>query len=287
MSDLAAITELWSAPTGRSARMDRLVERRYVEIPLDSIVPNPYQPRTSLDLDGSQFRELVDNIRSQGLLQPIVVWQSETDHHYTLIAGERRWRAMRLLAEENQRFALVPATVVTLRDTPEAGMLVRALSENVMRSDLSTAETATAIARLRELTGWTYEAIAEQMGMSVSRVHDLAAITRHEVVLEAVADGSITQKQAVVIANGTSDNDAATEVVARSKGRDLASTRRLVKAQRDGAFRKPVDPVVTPPQVIDCDALPISKLSGDVARRDVERAIAATCSVLGYWPERS
>lgn len=348
------LTDLWSSPAGRSAHLDGDAERRYAEIPLDRISPNPHQPRHEIDLQGESFRELVESIRTQGILQPILVWQPDiADERYVLVAGERRWRACKALcsprdshprpvesAPEPPRFTgdpaageagsptaipwgtpgglpsepdgspgtpaspdvgevqnsldsevdVVPAIVIRMDGQPEANLLGKALSENVVRSNLSTAETAQAAARLRELTGWTWETIAERLGLAVNRVQDLAAVARHEPVRLAVADGSITQRQAVAIAQGTADADEAADLVTQARGRDLAATRRLVAQRRrpKGDLSVPVDPVITPPPMVDVDALPIAKLvgRGRLPRAEVEKALAASCAVLGYWPAR-
>ena len=285
-----SIADLWAVPTGRSARLDELTDRRQAAIPIEAIIPNPYQPRLDLHLDSDTFTELVGSIRTNGLLQPLLVWQPDVqEERYTLIAGERRWRALRTLAAESPAYTRAPASIITLRDdSPEAGMLIRALAENVVRSDLSTADTASAIARLRQVTGWTYEAISEQMGLSVNRVQDLAAIARHDPVHTAVRDGVITQKQAIAIAGAASDADSAAALVQRSRGRDLAATKRLARlAKGRPSLAVPKDPVITPPRMVDVDSLPVARLvgGGEVARPDLERALQATCEVIGWWPQ--
>ena len=285
MDTASALTQLWSSPAGRSAGLDQLAERRYEEIPLASVVPNPHQPREEIDEAGEAFRELVENIRTQGLLQPIAVWQpNPAQPSYTLVAGERRWRACTVLAREGGA-SRVPAIVLRL-PSGDAGLLARALSENVVRSNLSTAETARAIARLRELTGWTYERIATELGLSVNRVQNLAALARHEPVLEAVAAGELTQAQGAAIAQGAAGETAVVELVGASRGRDLAATRRLVAERKGRDLSVPADPVITPPPLVDAGSLPIARLvgQGPVARAEVETALAASCAVLGYWP---
>lgn len=288
METANALTQLWAAPEGRSARLDELAERRVEDVPLDAISPNPHQPRGEIDVDSADFAELVASIRAQGLLQPVVVWQPVPgERRYVLVAGERRWRAMRVLAGEDGS-GRVPAVVIRLGDAPEADLLGRALTENVVRTDLSTAETAQAVARLRELTGWTWEVIARRLGLSVNRVQDLAAVARHDPVRLAVAEGVITQRQAVAIGQGAADAAAAAELVEQARGRDLAGTRRLVAARRGRDLRVPADPVITPPPLVDAGSLPIAALvgRGPVARDEVERALAASCAVLGYWPAK-
>ena len=287
-----AIVDLWNEPTGRSANLDELVDRRAADVPVDAIVTNPEQPRTEIDVDGEPFRELVDSIRAQGLLQPVVLRQPDrSKEEYVLIAGERRWRAVRFLSTESSRFNRIPATIVAFRtDTVDAEMLTRALAENVVRCDLSSAETATAICRLKELTGWSHDAIATHMGLTTSRVKALAAIARYEVVHTAVRDGEISQAQGIAIARATTDSDEAARLVEQSRGQNVATTKRAITSHKSKAhLGRPDNPAITPPPTVDVDALPIMRLAGrgEVARRAIEDAITATCSVLGWWPERS
>jgi ParB family chromosome partitioning protein len=289
----SAIADLWSTTPGRPAGLGQLAERRFEEIPLSSIGPNPQQPRDAIDETAEAFLELVESIRTQGLLQPIVVTQPDPgEAQYLLVAGERRWRACSVLAREGGA-ARVPAVVLRVPAAApdgDAALLGKALSENVVRSNLSTAETARAIARLRELTGWAYERIATELGLSVNRVQNLAAIARHEQVLEAVATGDLSQAQAIVITQGAADPAVAAELVQHSRGRDLSSTKQLVAAKRrpERDLSVPADPVRTPPPLVDAGSLPIARLvgRGPVPRGEVETALAASCAVLGWWPER-
>lgn len=95
-------------------------------------------------------------------------------------------------------------TVLTGADT-DAIVLMRGLIENLVRQDLKDGERAAALARLKETTGWSYEVIANRMGMSVNRVLALSSIARHDAVREAVDDGRITQKQAILLGQGVKD----------------------------------------------------------------------------------
>jgi ParB family chromosome partitioning protein len=286
-ADSLGIRELWDSASGRPASLERLAERRFEEIPLDWIRPNPEQPRDPIAPDSEEFRELMDSIRAQGLLQPVVLAHVAGEDGYVLVAGERRWRACRSLAAEGGS-SRITAVVLRIDEAPDAALLGKALTENTVRSDLSTAETARAIARLRGLTGWTYETIAVQLGLSVNRVQALAAIARHEPVLEAVAGGRLTQDQARAIGQGAPDAEAAAELVAQSRGRDLAATKRLVAAKRrpERDLSVPADPVRTPPPLVDAGSLPIARLvgRGPIPRGEVETALAASCAVLGFWP---
>src|SRR5512143_1986449 len=103
------------------------------EAPVRAIVPNPHQPRTQFD--EQTLRELADSIREHGLIQPLIVMRTSEDQ-YTLIAGERRWRAAQIAGLD-----VVP---VVVKDAAPQQMLEMALVENVQRADLNPLEEALA-----------------------------------------------------------------------------------------------------------------------------------------------
>lgn len=124
------------------------------EIPLREIVPNPHQPRR--EFEESALQELADSIRSEGLLQPIVVRLK--DEGYELIAGERRWRACQLL-----KMKQIPARILEASETSSA---VLSLIENLQREDLNPIEESMGYASLIREFGLTQEAVAERVGKS-------------------------------------------------------------------------------------------------------------------------
>ena len=122
------------------------------EVEVDSIVPNPRQPRRALDPEALQ--ELAASIREQGLVQPLVV--AEIEGGYQLLVGERRWRAARLAGLEMVQ-------VVVREATPEQ-MLELALVENLQREDLNPLEAAAAYQQLVEEFGMTQQQVADKVG---------------------------------------------------------------------------------------------------------------------------
>lgn len=126
------------------------------EVPLDELVPNQYQPRT--DFDARELAELAASIRSQGLIQPILVTPS-TRGGYMIVAGERRWRAAREAGLD--RVPVVVRDLKSKRDFLEA-----ALVENLQRSDLNAIEEAEAFDRLQREFELSHEDIAARMGKS-------------------------------------------------------------------------------------------------------------------------
>src|ERR1044071_2893522 len=124
-----------------------------VEIDLDLIEPNNFQPRTSFDEE--RLEQLAQSIRANGIIQPLLVRRLSADR-YQLVAGERRWRAA-------QRAGLhrVPCVV---KEIPEDKMLELALIENIQRQELNAIEEAQAYKRLIETLGLTQEMVAQRVG---------------------------------------------------------------------------------------------------------------------------
>jgi len=128
------------------------------EIPVGSIRPNPYQPRSGFD-EGA-IDELARSIRTHGMLQPVVVRRRED--FYELITGERRWRAA-MKAD----LATIPAAV---RAVTEGEMLQLALVENLQREDINAMDAALSYKRLGDDFGMTQEDIADTVGKSRAAV---------------------------------------------------------------------------------------------------------------------
>lgn len=133
-------------------------------IPLDDIRPGRHQPRRRMDDDA--LRELADSIKSQGMIQPVVVRaDAERPGRYELVAGERRWRAARLAGLEQ-----VPALVRSLDENDAAAI---ALIENIQREDLNPLEEASAIQQLIVKFDLTHEQAARAIGRSRPAVSNL------------------------------------------------------------------------------------------------------------------
>lgn len=130
-------------------------------IDIGLIDPKKEQPRKKFDAD--QLTQLADSIRAVGIIQPIVV--SQNGKRYTIIAGERRWRAARL-AELTE----VPALV---RDVETVRSMEMSLIENIQRTDLNAIEEAQAIEALIQQCGLTQEMAAQRLGKSRSAVANL------------------------------------------------------------------------------------------------------------------
>ncbi|MFJ9148697.1 ParB/RepB/Spo0J family partition protein [Streptomyces sp. NPDC102270] len=139
----------------------------FAELPLDSITPNPRQPREVFDDDALQ--ELVTSIKEVGLLQPVVVRQVGPAR-YELIMGERRWRASREAGLE-----AIPAIV---RATDDDKLLLDALLENLHRAQLNPLEEAAAYDQLLKDFNCTHDQLADRIGRSRPQVSNTLRLLR-------------------------------------------------------------------------------------------------------------
>ncbi|MFT4298274.1 MAG: ParB/RepB/Spo0J family partition protein [Aeromicrobium sp.] len=138
-----------------SAGLQQIEGARFAELPVESISPNPRQPRTVFDEEA--MSELVHSITEIGLLQPVVVREVAPDR-YELIMGERRWRA-------HQQAGLATIAAV-IRETQDEDLLRDALLENLHRSQLNPLEEAAAYQQLLDDFGCTHEELASRIGRS-------------------------------------------------------------------------------------------------------------------------
>jgi len=158
----------------------------YRAIRLDRIAPNPMQPRQRFD--EVRLAELAESVRQNGLVQPLVV--RKNGGGYTLIAGERRYRAARMAGLEN-------APAVIMDDLDDARMLELALVENIQREDLNPLELAEAYHRLIEKCGLTQIQLAQRVGRSRAAVaNHLRLLTLPDSIKRLIADGRITEGHA-------------------------------------------------------------------------------------------
>lgn len=155
------------------------------------ITPNPFQPRR--EFSPEQLQELEESIRANGLLQPLVVRPAPAGApggaEWELVAGERRWRAVRRLG-----WTEVPAIV---REVDDRAMLVLAIVENVQRAELSPLEEAAGYRQLIDEFGFTQAEVAESVGRDRSTVANLLRLLSLPAsVQRMVSDGSLSMGHA-------------------------------------------------------------------------------------------
>jgi ParB family chromosome partitioning protein len=161
-----------------------------IMIPTEKIIPNPQQPRTRMD--DQLLEELAASILEHGILQPLIVSKHPGMDAYTLIAGERRWRAAMIAG-----LSMVP---VVERTVSEQGQLEIALIENLQRTDLTPLEMAEAYHHLTEDFSLTHEQIAERVGKSRTSVtNTLRLLNLPEQVRKSLAENFISEGHARAI----------------------------------------------------------------------------------------
>lgn len=208
---------------------------RIYQIPIDSIAPNPRQPRRSFD--ETSLRELADSIREHGILQPLSVQKSPGG--YVLVAGERRLRAAGLAG-----LSRVPCILVRA-DAESSAVL--ALVENLQRRDLHYMEEAAAIARLISQYGLSQEEAAKKLGRSQSAIANKLRLLRlSPACVELLQQYSLTERHARALLR--LDDDEARQAAAREMGEksmNVAAAERyidglLAKAQAPQQRRRPI-----------------------------------------------
>jgi ParB family transcriptional regulator, chromosome partitioning protein len=157
-----------------------------VQIPIDSIVRNPRQPRQSFKED--ELEELAASIREHGIIQPLIVSPGQAGT-YTLIAGDRRWQA--------GRRAGLNTVPVVIRVASDQQLLELALIENVQRADLNAIEEAEAFQHLAREFGMSHEAIASRVGKSrVAVTNTIRLLEASSAVKQALIDAHISEGHA-------------------------------------------------------------------------------------------
>ncbi|MBP6989403.1 ParB/RepB/Spo0J family partition protein [Candidatus Shapirobacteria bacterium] len=155
------------------------------QIPTNQLEPNPLQPRGIINPES--VSELVESIREHGILEPLII--AQTPAGYQIIAGERRWRAARIL-----KLPYVPAII---KKTSPQQMLEMAIVENVQRKDLNAIERAKAFLRLKEEFGLDNHAIAKKVSKSVPYIINvLKLLSLPDAIKDGLLSGLITEGHA-------------------------------------------------------------------------------------------
>ncbi len=195
-----------------------------IEIPVGDIRPNPRQPRLLRSLETLNLEELAASIKEHGIIQPLIVTRTDgAGAPYTLIAGERRWRAAQLAGLTH-----VPAIV---KEAAPQAMLELALIENIQRSDLSPLEEAAAYQQLINEFGLTQEMVAERVGKSrVAVANTLRLLKLPGKLQQALMAGEITEghARALLALSSSVDQLAAFDEI-QEKGLNVRQTEELVR----------------------------------------------------------
>jgi len=158
-------------------------------IKVDSISPNPYQPRK--EIREEELEELTQSIKEKGLLQPVIVRQQK-ENHFELIAGERRWRSAIRAGLET-----IPAII---RRASDRDLIEIALMENLQRSDLNPIEEARGYALMIEKFGLTQEVVAQRLGKNRATIaNSLRLLSLSQPVQDLIEKGSLSQGHGKVL----------------------------------------------------------------------------------------
>lgn len=219
----SALTSLGSSPlvsrgsTGPGAWLQ--------ELPVDTVRPNPRQPRAEFDDDA--LTALAASVREVGVLQPIVVRESESGG-YELVMGERRWRACRA--------AGLPTVPAIVRRTADDAMLRDALLENLHRADLNPLEEAAAYGQLLEEFGATHDELAARIGRSRPHItNTLRLLNLPPTVQRRVAAGVLSAGHARALL--ALDDPATQEALAGrivAEGLSVRAAEEAAAVDRDG-----------------------------------------------------
>ncbi len=197
------------------------------QVPIEIIQSGKYQPRRDFDQDA--LEELAASIKSQGVMQPIVIRPTGDDSEkYEIIAGERRWLASQLAGLE-----VIPAVI---RQVSDEAAIAMALIENIQRENLNPLEEAMALKRFQDEFELTHQEVAEAVGKSRTAVTNiLRLIALDDEVKRLLENGDIEMGhgRAVLSLDNMLQRQAAREVVAKSLSvrRTEALVRRLQEQQ--------------------------------------------------------
>ena len=199
------------------------------KLPIEFLQPGKYQPRK--DMSPEALEELASSIRSQGVIQPIVV-RTVGDNKYEIIAGERRWRAAQLA-----QLDVVPCLI---KDVADEAAVAIALIENIQREDLNAMEEAQALERLMNEFELTHSEVAEAVGKSRTTITNLLRLNNlNDDVKLLVEHGDIEMghARALLALDGEAQSDAAQ--VVSGKGLTVRDTEKLVRKLLEPTPPKP------------------------------------------------
>lgn len=215
---------------------NQIQEGGVTQIPIANIVPNPRQPRARFD--PGDLEELAISIREHGVIQPLIVTQTESAEQYTLIAGERR-----LMAAQMIELREVP---VIIRGASDQQLVELALVENVQRADLGPLEAAEAYRQLTEDFELSHEEIADRVGKNrVTITNTLRLLNLPDEVKEALVEGKISEGHArALLALPTGQAQAAALQTILKHDLNVRQTEELVRKLSGEKPKK--QPVPTP-----------------------------------------
>jgi len=212
-----------------------LKEERFAELDIEKLKPSSYQPRLKFSKDS--IEELASSIKESGILQPVLVVPE--GNHYTIIVGERRWRAAQKIG-----FKKIPSII---RSMPLAQQLETSLVENIQREDLNPLEIALAYQKLSQELNYTQEDIAKKVGKDRASVANyLRLINLPKEIQDDLAAGSISMGHAralLSLENSKTQIAFARKIIKKQLSvRQVEKTAQQLKDAPQRKKRRPLDP---------------------------------------------
>ncbi|MCG2634864.1 MAG: ParB/RepB/Spo0J family partition protein [Gammaproteobacteria bacterium] len=229
---------LLSKPADNSTREQTSTEQdgELHYLPVEYLQRGQYQPRKNIRAE--ELQPLADSIRTQGVIQPIVV-RPLAENRYEIVAGERRWRAAQLAG-----LGEVPALV---REIPDNAALAIALIENIQRENLNPIEEAQALERLQQEFELSHQQIAEAVGRSRAAVTNLLRLLNlNPDVREKVEQGHLEMghARALLAVPGQQQSELARRVI--SGGLSVRQTEALARRATSPEAPKQAEPTYNP-----------------------------------------
>ena len=209
------------------------------QLPVELLQRGRYQPRR--DINAEALEELANSIRSQGIMQPLVVRQLAGEQ-YEIIAGERRWRAAQQVGLDT-----VP---VIIREVSDEAAIAMALIENIQREDLNAMEESLALQRLQQEFQLTQQRVADAVGKSRSAVTNLMRLTSLEIEVQRLlerGDLELGHAKCLLALDGPMQVNAARTVAGTSM--TVRQTEALVKKLQSGDTAQPATEAENSPDI--------------------------------------
>ncbi|MEM7291056.1 MAG: ParB/RepB/Spo0J family partition protein [Pseudomonadota bacterium] len=191
-------------------------------LPIESVEPNPDQPRR--DFDDDALRDLAASIREKGIIQPIIVRTSpRNSQRFEIVAGERRWRAAQM--------AQLHEVPVLVREFDDTEVVEIAIIENIQRADLNPIEEAAGYSLLMDSFGHTQEKLASSLGKSRSHIANLMRLLTLPAGVQAfLRDGSLSAGHARALVTSDDPLSLAKKVI--KEGLSVRQIENLAKTKR-------------------------------------------------------
>lgn len=235
---LLATSRSHSEKEAQSSEQD-MTQNELRKLPIEFLQPGKYQPRK--DMSPEALEELSLSIKTQGIIQPIVVREIASDK-FEIIAGERRWRAAQLAQQED-----IPCIV---KQVPDESAVIIALIENIQREDLNAMEEAQALDRLMLEFNLTHQQVADAVGKSRTTVTNLMRLNSLEDDVKTLlehGDIDMGHARALLALEGATQSDAAKLVA--DKGLTVRETENIVKKIQSQTNDPQQDSPNSPPSI--------------------------------------